>query len=416
MGNINPNTNTKPNSTKEIKMKKDIDTNTNTNLTKEIDMSNSQITTTDVTNENKGVEETIVSSTLENNIEKEMDMENINPNTNTNLTKEIDMNNSQTTTTDATNENKGVEETIVSSTLEKEIDMENTNLTKEIDMNNSQTTTDATNENKDVKETIVSSDEGITCTHRVEEVKNRYAILNKGREGVLYEKIQFGSYLLDTKKSLGNDFYKYITNGIISNKQVCRFIKLILTHESNENFAQGMSHKNKEPEKIRENLNLLIEDARVTSLTKEQISEMIEPTEETIKNAKFADTQEDFLKAIAGDDEVLKTIKNKKSILSKHKKDESNKKLDEKASETEKNNMKRKPDNMKEETYKNLLNTDKIDIIGIYQALLDEFNEYKNKFNEDASTSPNLNISEENNNIQFDIVKAHANLSQIEKA
>jgi hypothetical protein len=345
-----------------------------------------------------------------------MDMENINPNTNTNLTKEIDMNNSQTTTTDATNENKGVEETIVSSTLEKEIDMENTNLTKEIDMNNSQTTTDATNENKDVKETIVSSDEGITCTHRVEEVKNRYAILNKGREGVLYEKIQFGSYLLDTKKSLGNDFYKYITNGIISNKQVCRFIKLILTHESNENFAQGMSHKNKEPEKIRENLNLLIEDARVTSLTKEQISEMIEPTEETIKNAKFADTQEDFLKAIAGDDEVLKTIKNKKSILSKHKKDESNKKLDEKASETEKNNMKRKPDNMKEETYKNLLNTDKIDIIGIYQALLDEFNEYKNKFNEDASTSPNLNISEENNNIQFDIVKAHANLSQIEKA
>ena len=331
------------------------------------------------------------------------------------------MSNSQTTT-DATNENKGVEETIVSSTLEnnieKEIDMENTNtnLTKEIDMSNSQTTTDATNENKGVEETIVSSDKGITCTHRVEEVKNRYAILNKGREGVLYEKIQFGSYLLDTKKSLGNDFYKYITNDIISNKQVCRFIKLILTHESNENFAQGMSHKNKEPEKIRENLNLLVEDTRVTSLTKEQISEMIEPTEETIKNAKFADTQEDFLKAIAGDDEVLKTIKNKKSILSKRKKDESNKKLDEKASETEKSNMKRKPDNMKEETYKNLLNTEKIDIIGIYQALLDEFNEYKNKFNEDTSKSPNSNVSEENNDSKVDIVHVNTNLYQIEKA
>ena len=143
---------------------------------------------------------------------------------------------------------------------------------------------------------------------------------------------------------------------------------------------------------------------------------MIEPTEETIKNAKFADTQEDFLKAIAGDDEVLKTIKNKKSILSKRKKDESNKKLDEKASETEKSNMKRKPDNMKEETYKNLLNTEKIDIIGIYQALLDEFNEYKNKFNEDTSKSPNSNVSEENNDSKVDIVHVNTNLYQIEKA
>ncbi len=362
-----------------------INPNTNTNLTKEIDMSNSQITT-DGTNENYGVEGTNVASTLDNNTTE----------------KEIDMSNSQTT--DATNENRGVEETIVASTLDN-------NIEKEIDMSNSQTT-DTTNENKGVEKT----DKEIKCTHRVEEVKSRYANLNKGREGVLYEKVQFGSYLLDTKKSLRNDFYKYITNDIISNKQVCRFIKLILTIESNENFAQGMSHKNKEPEKIRENLNLLVEDTRVTSLTKEQISEMIEPTEETIKNAKFADTPEDFLKAIAGDDKVLKTIKDKKSTLSKYKKEENNKKLKEKLSETEKSNMERKPDNMEEEMYKHLLNAEKIDIIGLYQALLDDFNKYKNEFNEDTFKSSNSKVSEENSNIKFDILQINNNLSQMEEA
>lgn len=166
-------------------------------------------------------------------------------------------------------------------------------------------------ENTKVEGTNVTSDEIVETT--VEKIARLHKNMQKGRKATLKQKIEFAKELLEAKKELKNEFYTYITEEIISRKQVGRFLKLILTPEAVKNFSKGMSHKNKEADKIKANLSLLVEDKRVTSLTVEQIDTMVEPTEKTIYTAKLAKTDEDFLLAIKSDEETIKKIKPKKT-------------------------------------------------------------------------------------------------------
>ena len=231
-----------------------------------------------------------------------------------------------------------------------------------------------------VDETNVLSKEQIES--RVEKAKRLFARVNSSRKATLVEKLEFAKFLLETKKELKNEFYKHITEDVISRKQVGRFLKIILTIESVKNFVQGMSHKYKEADKIEANLALLVEDTRVTSLTKEEIEKMKEPTVATIENAKFADSDEDFLKAIEGDEEILKSIKEKKSEISKEKKSESDAEAKEKEIELQKEIASKKPENMDIDTYQNLLKEEKTTLISLYQAQLDELNNYLKELSE----------------------------------
>lgn len=233
-------------------------------------------------------------------------------------------------------------------------------------------TNTSTNPNTEVETTIVTSDEKIESTP--DKAKRLYEVIKSGRKASLKLKIEFAKFLLDSKKELKNKFYTEITEDIISKKQVGRFIKLILTKEAVTNFATGMSHKYKDAKKIEENLALLVEDTRVTSLTVEDIETMIEPIEATIYTAKLAETDEDFLLAIKSDENVLKAIKDKKSDASKAKKDNAKKKADDAMAKQQEEIAKNRPVNMDVDRYDSLLKEDKTTLINILQEQIDEAN------------------------------------------
>lgn len=232
-------------------------------------------------------------------------------------------------------------------------------------MSISKAAADAIEASKEAEGTNVLSKEQIES--RVEIAKRLYAKVNRGRKATLKDKIEFAVFLLETKREFKNEFYQYITDDVISRKQVGRYIKLILKTESVKNYAKGMSHKNKEPEQIEANISLLVEDENVVSLTVEQIDTMIEPTVPTIETAKLADSKEDFLKAIAGDKKVLEAIKDKKSADSKAKKVSNEKKAQEEIAE-------KRPENMDVDKYNSLLKEDKPTLIAILQEQIDEAN------------------------------------------
>lgn len=225
--------------------------------------------------------------------------------------------------------------------------------------------TDANNiENTKVEGTIVLSKEDKEA--RAKEVKRLFGEITKSKKATLKDKLELAKYLLQVKRELKNDFYTYITEDVMGRKQVGRHIKLILTLESVNNFSKGMSHKNKKEEKIEENLSLLIEDKRVISLTTEQIDTMVEPTMATINRAKEAETDEDFLKAIAGDKDVLQALRTKRSSTS------TAQKTTDKTNE-EKELTEKKPKNMDSAIYESLLKKDKPTIISMLQEQMDDY-------------------------------------------
>jgi len=232
---------------------------------------------------------------------------------------------------------------------------ENTNNTPTVsDDNNSKETTEFSKEDKEIRN----------------ETQRRFTSIQNNRKTTLKEKIEFAKYLLEMKKKLQNEFYKVITKDIISRKQVGRYIKLILTTDSKQDYAKGMCHRGKNPDEIEKKLDLLVEDVRVASLTVEQIDTMPEPTTVSIEKAQEAETHEEFLKAIAGDKDTLDAIRDKKSAVSKTKKET------EEIAEQERLE-KLKPANMENDTYQDLLKKEKATLISLLQAQIDENESYK---------------------------------------
>ncbi len=200
---------------------------------------------------------------------------------------------------------------------------------------------------------------------RAEQVKILFDKVNKGQKVTLKDKIELSIYLLNTKRELKNEFYKFITPTIMSRKQVGRHIQLILTLDSISNYTKGMSTKYKSADTIENNLSLLIEDTRVTSLTVEQIDKMPEPTMKAVIRAKQAILDEEFIKILQMDKEALDGIKEKRN--------ETSKVLKTGKEEDEKEELaKLKPKNMTTEKYENLLEEDKPTLISMLQASIED--------------------------------------------
>ena len=237
-----------------------------------------------------------------------------------------------------------------------------TNLNVATDANNTNTT-DNTPDTDTVEGTIVLSKSDKLA--RAKHVKTLFDKVNTGQKVTLKEKLELATYLLETKRELKNEFYTFITDKVMIKKQVGRHIKLILTLESIENYTQGMSTKNKEAGKIEENLSLLVEDTRVTSLTVEQIDKMPEPTMAAITRAKPAKTDELFIKILEMDKETLTSVREERAEVSKAEK----KNNDDKAKEVL---AKLKPKNMETAKYESLLSQEKSAIIALLQAQIDD--------------------------------------------
>ena len=195
--------------------------------------------------------------------------------------------------------------------------------------------------------------------------KELFTAVIKNQKATLKDRLELAKFLLEKKKELKNDFYKVITDDVISRKQVGRHIQLILTLGAIDDYTQGMSTKNKVASKIEENLSLLVEDTRVTSITEKDIETMPEPTMVAIAIAKHTDTKDDFMKAIKGEEKILDTIKKEKSEASKALK----KTADDEAKEVL---AKLKPENMETEKYESLLSQEKPAIIAMLQAQIDD--------------------------------------------
>lgn len=255
-------------------------------------------------------------------------------------------------------------------------------------------------ENTKVEGTIVLSKED--KEFRASEVKRLFSEITTSKKATLKDKLELAKYLLQVKRELKNDFYTYITEDVMGRKQVGRHIKLILTLESVKNFPKGMSHKNKEADKIEENLSLLVEDERVVSLTAEQIETMAEPTMATITRAKETETDEDFLKAIAGDKDVLKALQDKRSSASKAQK------AADKANE-EKELAEKKPKNMDSAIYESLLKKDKPTLISILQDQFDEHKKISDEITTLADKGNLANLKQYLKNVDLYIPSKHKN-------
>lgn len=247
-------------------------------------------------------------------------------------------------------------------------------------------------ENTKVEGTIVLSKED--KEFRASEVKRLFSEITTSKKATLKDKLELAKYLLQVKRELKNDFYTYITEDVMGRKQVGRHIKLILTLESVKNFPKGMSHKNKEADKIEENLSLLVEDERVVSLTAKQINTMAEPTMATITRAKEAKTDEDFLKAIAGNKDVLKALRDERSATLKAQK------AADKAKE-EKELAEKKPQNMDSDKYESLLKKDKTTIISMLQEQMDDYKKLSESINRAIETGDLADLKQFVNNANF---------------
>lgn len=145
--------------------------------------------------------------------------------------------------------------------------------------------------------------------------KDLFAIVNNSKRATLIDKIKLGAYLLKIKLVHKNKFYDVITEEIMHRVQVGRYMKVVLLNE--DNYAKGMCIKSKDKKTIQSNLDLLVEDTRVTSLTLDGIQNFNDPTMARIKKLKELKTDDDFNKVIGGDEEPLKDLAEEKSKTTK---------------------------------------------------------------------------------------------------
>jgi hypothetical protein len=348
-------TNTKPNSTKKIKMKKDIDTNTNS--TKEINMKKSTNTNTN--------------STKEKNM----------ANTNNNMTEVSTDNNIEVTTVTS-------KELTISQAAAMAIDkvlngsgnIETVNKTSSIDLLAQKSNEQEQNTNP-------------TAQIMGNEVMRLYRLVEDNEKSTIIDKIIFGDYLLKTKLVHKNDFYTVIGEEI-NKMKVGRSIKLVLKDPTK--YAEGMSTKSKDSKVIEENLKLLVVDERITSLKSvDDIKNLKELTVTYLEKMKELE-DEDFKKVLNGDEEPFKALAKKKKEKADEEKEQVKEK--EKANQIaeEKRIQELKPKGMTDSDYKLYLDKGIYPVINVVQILLED----------------NSNLNSENESMKLELEKLKLELTQ----
>lgn len=161
--------------------------------------------------------------------------------------------------------------------------------------------------------------------------------------------IELGKTLLEAKRTLGDRFYIVITEEIIAQKQVQRYIKLVLTKDSEEKYAKSMKAKKEDFDNIKM-------DKRILELSEDSIQNMKKPSMNKLLRMKSLSTA-DFKKVINGDDSPYDNLIKDEAKIAKENRD---KELKDK-----------QPDGMSDNEYKKLLKDGVHEILNKYQGSLE---------------------------------------------
>jgi hypothetical protein len=177
-----------------------------------------------------------------------------------------------------------------------------------------------------------------------------HQLFNKSEQSKLIKYITLAKILLDAKFVFGNRFNAVVNADIISPKQVLRYLRFIMTLESQEKFDTSVKAK-------KEDIELIVVDLRITSLTEKKIERFSKPSMTKLIKMKSL-SNEDFDAVINGDnkpfDKLDESIKIKKAALAEEKK------------------YKQKPDGMDMATFDELLEMGVYEITKKYQASINK--------------------------------------------
>lgn len=177
-----------------------------------------------------------------------------------------------------------------------------------------------------------------------------HQLFNKSEQSKLIKYIALAKILLDAKFVFGNRFNAVVNADIISPKQVLRYLRFIMTLESQEKFDTSVKAK-------KEDIELIVVDLRITSLTEKKIERFSKPSMTKLIKMKSL-SNEDFDAVINGDnkpfDKLDESIKIKKAALAEEKK------------------YKQKPDGMDMATFDELLEMGVYEITKKYQASINK--------------------------------------------
>jgi len=165
--------------------------------------------------------------------------------------------------------------------------------------------------------------------------------------------------LLNAKFELGSRFYAVVNQEIISSKQVLRYLRLLMTIDSQAKFDVTVKAK-------KENIDLIVVDLRIASLTEKKIEQLNKPSMNKLIAMKPL-SNEDFDAVINGDDtaydKAMKAIKSEKVSIAETKK------------------YAQKPDTMDKDTFDKLLKQGVYEITRKYQASMDKETELLEQIN-----------------------------------
>jgi len=179
---------------------------------------------------------------------------------------------------------------------------------------------------------------------------NLKKVIKQSDQNKLIQFILLAKILLNAKFELGSRFYGVVNQDIISSKQVLRYLRLLMTIDSQKKFDASIKAK-------KEDISLIVVDLRIASLTEKKIEKLINPYMSKLIEMKPL-SDEDFDAVIRGNDkkynELIDGIKKRKASIAKTKK------------------YAEKPDTMDTDTFDKLLKQGVYEITRKYQASIDK--------------------------------------------
>ena len=205
--------------------------------------------------------------------------------------------------------------------------------------------------------------------------------------------ISIGNKLLSARKRLGFNFYQTIDEDVIPTKQVQRYIKLVLTTDSEEKFK---SLKTMDQTKV----DALKADSNILGITEEQLNAKNDKGKHKFKDPSMAKlmimkhlSPDEFNGVVKGEPAAETAYENKKTKLADNKK----------ASSEKQAVNKHKPEGMEEKDFKTLLND------GIYELI----KKYHNVSGKDAVIS--VEDKEELKNLRDVTAKQKKDIAELER-
>lgn len=208
-------------------------------------------------------------------------------------------------------------------------------------------------------------DEGIIANilKALKEINDNEEILrefiNDSKQQELIQFIILSKIVLDAKFVLGSRFYGVVNKDIMSSKQVLRYLRFLMTLESQEKFDASVKAK-------KEDISLIVVDLRIASLTEKKIEQLAKPSMKKLIDMKPL-SNEDFDAVIGGNNKSYDLLIDKKQ--------------DEKDSLATTKKYSEKPDNMDKDTFDEILKLGVYEITRKYQASIDRESELLKQIN-----------------------------------